>query len=263
MIEFKKDKLDIKIYSSREAMGSAAAEEVISMINKLLSEKEELNMLFAAAPSQNEFLATLAADKSIAWNRVNAFHLDEYIGLDKDAPQRFGYFLEKSIFGKAPFKSVNYIDGQAKDFQAECERYTKLLQANTIDIACIGIGENGHIAFNDPHVADFKDSQAMKVVDLDMACRTQQVNDKCFVTLDDVPEYAFTLTIPTLMSVEHVFCMVPGINKSQAVYNTINGPIEEKCPASILREKEGCILYLDSDSASMLNEFRNEKVILK
>ena len=149
------DKLKVKVYSSRDEMGKGAAADVTNKIKELLAEKDEINMLFAAAPSQNEFIASLLADKDIDWTKINAFHMDEYIGLSDDAPQRFGNFLKERIFSKVPFKSVHYINGGAKDVDAECERYTQLLKQNPIDIVCMGIGENGHIAFNDPHVAFF------------------------------------------------------------------------------------------------------------
>lgn len=253
MINLKKDNLSIAIYSDITLMGASAAEMVIAKLKALLAEQDEISMLFAAAPSQSEFLANLTSDISVEWNRINAFHLDEYIGLQEDAPQLFRRFLEENVFGKVPFKNVYYINGQATDYKAECERYCTLLDKHKVDIACIGIGENGHIAFNDPHVADFNDPHRMKVVDLDFMCRMQQVNDKCFDSLDEVPKLAYTLTIPTLMAVKYVYCIVPRVNKANAVYDTINGPISKACPASVLREKQGAILFLDADSASKLD----------
>ncbi len=250
--EFNADKLLVKIYDSRDAMGQDAAAEVIAKIKELLSEKEEISMIFAAAPSQNEFLASLVADKDIDWNRVTAFHMDEYIGLDKNAPQAFGNFLRARIFDKVPFKAVHYIDGNVENIESEADRYAQLLKNTTIDIICMGIGENGHIAFNDPPVADFKDSKLVKVVELDDACKNQQVNDGAFASVDLVPTHALTLTIPALMSGENLFCMVPAITKAPAVKNTVYGEISEACPASILRTHENAILYLDPDSSSML-----------
>lgn len=252
MTNFKIDNLSIEVYSDRTLMGTAAAKTVIAKIKQLLAERDEISMVFAAAPSQSDFLSILASDQTIDWSRVNAFHLDEYIGLKEDAPQLFRRFLDKSIFSKVPFKKVNYINGQASNNEEECKRYSDLLRKHEIDIACIGIGENGHIAFNDPHVADFNDPLMMKVVDLDLACREQQVNDKCFDILDEVPKLAYTLTIPTLMSAKNIYCIVPSKAKAPAVHNTLYGPIEESCPASILRNKKDAVLYLDAESASML-----------
>ena len=252
MICFKIDKLTVEIFPTRLIMGQNAAKDVSEKIKELLLEKDEINMMFAAAPSQNEFLSTLISDKSIPWERINAFHMDEYIGLDKNAPQAFGNFLKQTIFDRVPFKNVYYIDGMATDYQSECNRYARLLTDRIIDIVCLGIGENGHIAFNDPHVADFKDRHVMKVVNLDMDCRQQQVNDGCFNNLEEVPKQAYTLTIPILLSASSMFCVVPGSTKRNAIYNTINMPVDEKYPATILRDKEGAILYIDMESGSLL-----------
>lgn len=245
--ELKQDKLVCKIYKTREEMGIAAAEEIHNKISELLSCKEEINMIFAAAPSQNEVLAALVSKTDIEWNRINAFHMDEYIGLSDDAPQKFGTFLKNAIFDKVPFKSVNLINSSVSADE-ECKRYSELLENNPVDIVCLGIGENGHIAFNDPDVADFNDKALVKVVGLDDICRQQQVNDGCFAQIDDVPETALSLTIPALTAGTYMFCVVPAATKANAVNNTINGPISEKCPASILRTHENAILYCDSDS---------------
>ena len=252
MKNMKKDLLTVNIYDSRNQMGEAAAKDIKACILSLLETKETINMIFAAAPSQNEVLASLALDKEIPWNRVNAFHMDEYIGLSADAPQGFGNFLKAHIFGLAPFKSVNYINISAEDADAECARYSALLAQYPTDIVVMGIGENGHIAFNDPPVADFADPQAVKPVLLDEICRNQQVNDGCFATIDDVPKYAITLTVPTLFSGKYLFCIVPAKTKANAVKATVCGEIGEACPATILRRHENAILYLDNDSSSLL-----------
>ena len=252
MIKTKVDKLNVEIYENRTLMGEAAARDIKATIIKLLSTKAEINMIFAAAPSQNDVLKALVEDKEIEWNRVNAYHMDEYIGLDKDAPQGFGCFLKTHIFGLVPFKSVNYIDVTATDPEAEAQRYGKLLEENPTDIVVMGIGENGHIAFNDPPVADFKDKKTVKPVKLDEICRQQQVNDGCFACLDDVPTHAITLTVPTLVRAPHLFCIVPAPTKAKAVYETLSGSIDEHCPASILRLQENAVLYLDNESSKLL-----------
>ena len=250
--EMKQDLLRIRVFSTREELGADAAADCAKAIRKLLSEKAEINMIFAAAPSQNEFLAHLCAEKDIDWTRVNAYHMDEYIGLAKDAPQGFGNFLARGIFDRLPFRSVNYIDITAADPDAEAERYGKLLTAHPADIVCMGIGENGHIAFNDPHVADFNDPKVVKRVDLDEKCRQQQVNDGCFAKLDDVPLYALSLTIPTLVRPAHIFCMVPAATKAWAVGRTVKGEIGEACPATALRRHPDATLYADADSGKEL-----------
>lgn len=246
-----KDNLTVNIFSATRDMSLAAASEVSTKIKELLKEKETINMIFAAAPSQSDFFKSLIASKGIEWDKINAFHLDEYIGLGSEAPQRFGNFLKRELFNLVPFKSVNYLNGQ-DPLNGECERYTRLLNEYPADIACIGIGENGHIAFNDPHVADFHDKETVKIVELDKMCRQQQVNDGCFDKLVDVPTHALTLTIPTILSAPYIYCIVPYKSKAQAVYRTLNGDISESCPASVLRNKEGAILFLDADSASLL-----------
>ena len=252
MRTFQKDKLTVEIYENRTLMGEAAAKDIKAKIAELLAEKQEINMIFAAAPSQNDVLKSLVEDKAIEWNRVNAYHMDEYIGLDKDAPQGFGNFLKEHIFGLVPFKSVNYIDITTANPEAEAERYGKLLKENPTDIVIMGIGENGHIAFNDPPVADFKDEKWVKPVKLDEICRQQQVNDGCFASIDKVPTHAMTLTVPTLVKAPYLFCIVPAPTKAKAVYETLNGSIDEHCPASVLRTHSNAKLYLDNESSKLL-----------
>ena len=252
MKTLKKDKLVVEIYENRTLMGEAAARDIKAKIAELLEESQEINMIFAAAPSQNDVLKSLVEDKEIEWNRVNAYHMDEYIGLDKDAPQGFGNFLKDHIFGLVPFKSVNYIDITATDPEKEAERYGKLLDENLTDIVIMGIGENGHIAFNDPPVADFNDKKTAKPVKLDEVCRQQQVNDGCFANIDDVPTHAITLTVPTLVRAPYLFCIVPAPTKANAVYETLKGSVDEHCPASVLRTHENAKLYLDAQSAKLL-----------
>ena len=252
MKSLQKDLLSVQIYETRSEMGRAAARDVKARILALLETKETINMIFAAAPSQNEVLYALATDREIPWNRVNAFHMDEYIGLSADAPQGFGNFLKEHIFGLADFRSVSYIDISATDAEKECERYAALLAENPTDIVVMGIGENGHIAFNDPPVADFNDKKMVKPVVLDEICRNQQVNDGCFAKLDDVPKMAITLTVPTLFAGDYLFCIVPAPTKAKAVQATICGEIGEACPATVLRRHANAVLYLDGDSSSLL-----------
>ena len=251
MKTMQKDRLAVRIYDSREEMGKAAAKDIAACIHALLEKKDELRMIFAAAPSQNEVLAALRADTSIPWGRIHAFHMDEYVGIDPAAPQGFARFLKNALFDHVPFASVNLLDSKAEP-NAEAARYSALLREKPIDIVCMGIGENGHIAFNDPHVADFRDPASVKVVDLDEVCRMQQVHDGCFATLDEVPKYALTLTVPTLANAAYQFCVVPAATKANAVKNTVLGEIGEACPATILRRAENAVLYCDADSAALL-----------
>ena len=250
---FKVGLLEVRIFPDRDEMGKEAAENVSETIQSFLKDKDEINMIFAAAPSQSDFMKALIEDENIQWKRINAFHMDEYIGLEKDAPQGFGNFLRDRLFRKVQFKSVNYINGLADDPEKESERYAAILLKNPVDIVCLGIGENGHIAFNDPPVADFNDTKLVKLVELDNACKQQQVNEKLFADISLVPTHAITVTIPGLLKAKKMFCMVPARNKANAVYRTLKGDISKECPATILRKKTGAILYLDRDSASLLD----------
>ncbi|AHF15774.1 6-phosphogluconolactonase [Niabella soli] len=244
--------LIIKRYITRDAMGAAAAGAVADRIHELLSEKDTVNMIFAAAPSQNEFLAHLLG-QPIPWERIVALHMDEYVDLPADAPQGFGNFLKERLFDKAPFQSVHYLNGNAADLIIECDRYAQLLTAHPPDIVCLGIGENGHIAFNDPPVADFNDPRLVKVVDLDAACLQQQVNDGCFAVLEAVPRRALTLTIPALMRGKYLYCMVPAASKARAVYNTLHAAIDPLYPSTILRSHANVVLFLDEESSALLD----------
>lgn len=246
------DRLAVSIYWTRVAMGKAAAESAANLIETVASERGVVNMIFAAAPSQNEFLESLISIPGIPWNRVVAMHMDEYVGLPADAPQRFSRYLDDHIFMKAPFGSVYHLNSTASDPGRECARYSEIMKLHPVDIICMGVGENGHIAFNDPSVADFKDPLQMKVVRLERACREQQVHDGCFCTFDDVPTHAMTLTVPAFLNALHLVCIVPGALKAQAIKAMLEGPITTKCPASILRTHPHAHLFLDIDSASLL-----------
>ncbi len=248
-----KEQLKVVIAETRAVLGTKAADAVFNKITELLKTKDSLNIIFAAAPSQNEFFASLLT-KDIDWSRINAFHMDEYVGLSVDAPQGFGNFLRDKIFDKVPFKSVNFLNGQAENKEEACLQYAALLENNPTDIVCMGIGENAHIAFNDPHVADFNDTALVKIVDLDELCRVQQVNDGCFAQVSDVPTHALTLTVPALVRAPYIFCMVPGEMKANAVYHTLNAEITEKYPSTILRTHPEAILFIDQQSGALINK---------
>ncbi|WP_266365764.1 glucosamine-6-phosphate deaminase [Tellurirhabdus rosea] len=246
------DLLLVRRFENRKLLGQQAAELAAARMRALLAGQESISMIFAAAPSQDEFLAALCEQPGIDWSRVIAFHMDEYVGLPEEAPQRFGNFLKTRLFDRVPFRAVHYLNGNAPDAAAECQRYSGLLRRHPADMVCMGIGENCHIAFNDPHVADFHDPHLVKVVDLDTACRQQQVNDGCFATFEAVPTHALTLTIPALVQAPAIFCMVPGIHKAPAVYHTLHDEITERYPSTILRRHPNAVLFIDNDSASRL-----------
>ena len=246
MTTFRVDELEVRIAGSRPAMGQAAAEAVSGAIAKVLKRKDTVNIMFAAAPSQNEFLAALV-QMPVEWSRVKGFHMDEYIGLDMEAPQTFGNFLREKLFGKVSMKEVYYM--------RDCETYKELLRKNKMDIVVLGIGENTHLAFNDPHVALFDDPELVKVVELDEACRAQQVNDECFTAIGEVPSQAITVTIPVLMRADYIIGVVPGKNKAWAVARTLREKIVERFPSTILRIHPKAVLFLDSDSAKSVRSW--------
>ena len=252
MTERKYREVVLRVYGTRSEMGKAAAAEAGIVMRRMLSEKDEISCIFAAAPSQNEFLASLIEEDGIDWTRVNAYHMDEYVGLGLEDEPAFSHFLTEAIFSKVPFKSINLINGKAESAEAEAERYSGLLNAIDVDITFMGIGENGHIAFNDPAFADFNDSKTVKIVELDDVCRMQQVHDGCFPSFDDVPKKAMTVTIPKLVSARKIFCIVPTDKKAEAVRNALTGPVATSCPASILRTVPGVSMYIDAAAASLL-----------
>lgn len=255
MRELQKDQLNVKIYPTRPQMGQAAANEVSEKINELLDEKEYINIVFAAAPSQNEFLAALR-EKDIDWGRINAFHMDEYVGVERSAPQLFGNYLKDVLFSHVSFREVYYMNGDVDDLAAECQRYTDLMKKYPTDIVILGIGENTHLAFNDPHVAFFDDPEMVKVVDLDEKNRWQQVDPEdeiCFNAIEEVPTHAITLTIPVLYEATYAYAIAPGTNKADAIYRTLREDIQEKYPSTLLRRHPKAVLYIDEDSASDLN----------
>ena len=244
--DFRVDKLQVKAFETRDQMGRAAGQTAAEAIAKAIALQGTARVIFAAAPSQNETLATLVTDMSVDWSKVTAFHMDEYIGLSEDAPQRFACYLNERVFDRLPLAAVHLFGLQPPE--SDCEYYANLLAEKPIDVVCLGIGENGHIAFNDPPVADFNDSQLVKIVTLDIPCRQQQVNDGCFPDIDAVPKTALTLTIPALMRGATLICTVPGPTKRKAVRATLHDEISTRCPATILRTHENCTLYLDADS---------------
>jgi len=246
----KTEKLDTLVYETRAEMGIYAGKEAARAINEVLAVKDFANVIFAAAPSQNEMLDSLLSE-NVDFTRVNAFHMDEYVGLGAEDPQSFASYLSEHVFSRAPFASVNYICAK-DDIASACQRYADLLKKFPPDVVCMGIGENGHIAFNDPPVADFNDSKMIKSVELDPVCRMQQVHDGCFPDIDSVPKYALTLTVPTLMSAKYLVCTVPAITKANAVRAMLCGEYGEICPATALRKHERAKMFLDADSASLV-----------
>ena len=246
--EIKTEKLTTYVYDTRAEMGKAAGKEAARVINEIIEEKGFANVIFAAAPSQNEALAALLGE-DVRLSAVNAFHMDEYAGLGFEDSASFARYLYDHVFGKAEFASVNYIPAKLPVEEA-CAEYTALLEKYPPDVVLMGIGENGHIAFNDPPVADFNDRATIKKVELDDICRMQQVHDGCFPDFDSVPKYALTLTVPALMSAKYLICTVPAPTKANAVKAMLEGEYGEVCPATALRKHDGAKMFLDGDSAA-------------
>jgi glucosamine-6-phosphate deaminase len=236
-----------RVYPDREALGAAAARDIGDALARRLADQRGARVIFASAPSQEATLRHLAKYPGIDWTRVTAFHMDEYLGLAPDTPQRFGTWLRRALLDHVPVGTAHLIDPGAGP-SAVVDEYAALLAAAPIDLVCLGIGVNGHIAFNDPP-ADFNDPALVKVVTLDQASRTQQVDDGCFAALDEVPTQAVTLTIPALLSGAELFCMVPGAQKKHAVTEALHGPVTGLVPASALRTHPRCSIYLDKESA--------------
>ena len=245
---FFKDKLRIEIFGNKEDMGKYAASFVADKLNQAIKERGNASLILGTGASQYP-LHDVLLKKGLEWSKITLFHLDEYIGISDQHPASFRRFLRENIAEKVHPQNVYYLDGDADDIDAEMRRYVKLLKDNPVDVACIGIGENGHIAFNDPAVADFNDPESLKVIEMDEVCRMQQVGEGWFPNISNVPEKAVTLTITTIMNCKTLCCTVPDERKAKAVYNSLSGEISTSCPASILRKHDNAVLFLDGFAA--------------
>jgi glucosamine-6-phosphate deaminase len=243
-------KLRIKVYPTKEALGLAAARHAAQSIAKALESEPLCNVVFSTGASQFPLMAGLQ-EQNIPWGQVQGFHLDEYVGIDKEHSAAFRLWLRTRIEQKFNPAAFYYIEGDAPDTAAECARYAALLKENPCHLGFIGIGENGHIAFNDPPVADFNDPHWVKIVELDQASRKQQVGEGWFPNIDAVPQYAISLTVPAIMAAQEIISVVPDARKAEAVHRALTGPIATSCPASILRTHSNATLYLDKDSAAL------------
>ncbi|MBW3623542.1 MAG: glucosamine-6-phosphate deaminase [Armatimonadetes bacterium] len=249
----RQDHLQFEIYRDRATLGREAAALASRTLRESVDAQGWARAIFACAPSQNEFLASLC-ETPLPWERIEVLHMDEYIGISADHPASFRRFLSEHLGQEVLDRAtVRFLRGDATDPAGECLRYSRILQQGPIDLCCLGIGENGHLAFNDPPVADFEDPELVKKVELDRRCREQQVSDGCFPTLEEVPRHALTLTVPALIAARRLTCVVPGRNKAEAVRATLQGPISTDCPASILRTLPHCTLFIDEPSASLLS----------
>jgi glucosamine-6-phosphate deaminase len=256
MIELRKsfyvDHLLVQIYDSEAKMSENVANITHQYLLNLLDKQDQVAILLATGNSQIRFLDALIALGRIDWSRIILFHLDEYLGITSDHPASFRRYLQERVEKKVSPQRFYYIAGDTLQPIAECDRYTQLLENQPIDLCCLGIGENGHLAFNDPAVADFDDPAKVKLVKLDDVNRQQQVNTGYFTNLADVPQYAFTVTIPMICSAKKIICLAPANRKAKIVKTLLTGDITTNCPASILRQQPQANLFLDIHSASLL-----------
>lgn len=250
--QFEVEGIKVQVYADREALGLAAAKFVAGRLRQALAKRGDANIVLATGASQHEFIAAFRQEQGIDWSSVTAFHLDEYLGISENHPASFRRYLHERLFDRLTFDAVYLLKGDAADPVRECRRYASLLDAKTIDIACIGIGQNAHLAFNDPP-ADFNSLELVHVVTLDEACRDQQVREGHFAEIGDVPPKALSLSVPAILSANTISCVVPDRRKAEAIRCALEGPISPDCPASALRKHRDCHLYLDVDSASLLS----------
>ena len=245
--------MKIDISDNKNEMGSRAADQAAAIICAAIAERNEARVIFASAASQFEFIEALLAHAEIDWSKVCGFHLDEYVGLAADHPASFRRFLKERLLAKlpCPVKRFTFVGGDAPDTAAECARLEAAIREKPVDLACIGIGENGHIAFNDPP-ADFETDAAYAVVALDEVCRRQQVGEGWYPNLDAVPTHAFSMTVPQILAAQEIVVIVPDDRKAKAVSMAVDGPLTNMCPSSILRAHPRCTLFLDKPAASLL-----------
>lgn len=246
------DQLPVAIYADRAALGQAAAYEARRVIQAAIASRGAANIILATGNSQLTFLHALRDLDGIDWARVTVFHMDEYVGIDPSHPASFPLFLRQHILDQVQPGRFYPVPGQPADVDAACQEYEALLRAHPADLVAMGWGENGHIAFNDPPYANFDDPVWVKVVELAEASRRQQVGEGHFKTLDDVPTHAITLTVPALLAPRRILCIVPEARKAVAVRDCLTLPISEERPGSILRTVDHAQLYLDPDSATLL-----------
>ncbi len=249
---FRAGAMQVQVFSSKREASCAAASAAAGILRGAIAARGRARVVVSTGNSQLDFIEALVVAPDLDWSAVEAFHLDEYAGMPITHPASFRLWLKTRLADRVPLRAMHYLNGDAPDVDAECRRYGALLAGAPIDAGFIGIGENGHIGFNDPPVADFADPLAVKIVRLDPACRRQQVGEGHFESISVVPECALSLTCPTITGMTNLICCVPELRKAAAVRNTIEGPISTSCPASILRTHPLAQLFLDADSASAL-----------
>lgn len=241
--------LSIRVYQEYTDLAQDAAFLAQNYLQSILKQQSIARVVLATGNSQIKFLEAITNAKELDWSRIVCFHLDEYLGIKANHPASFRYYLQQKVAQQVPAREFHYLQGDAPQPLEECTRYSKLLQQQPLDLCILGIGENGHLAFNEPTVADFADSQTVKLVKLEVETRQQQVDSGYFARLEIVPQYAYTLTIPTICSAQKILCLAPGQHKAKIVSKMLQGSIDTNCPASILRRQKQATLFLDRYSA--------------
>ena len=246
--------MDKFIYKTKAQMGAAAAKDAAKAIRRAITAKGDANIILATGTSQYETLKNLVAEKGIDWAKVTMFHLDEYIGLGTDHPASFRKYLKERFVDKVrDLKAAHFVNGEADDPQQECKRLGDVIEKQPVDVALVGIGENGHLAFNDPP-ADFETEEPFIIVELDEKCRKQQLGEGWFETLEQVPRRAISMSIRQIMKSTHIICSVPDKRKAEAAKNAFEGPVTNMCPASILQTHPNCKIFMDEEAASLLSQ---------
>jgi len=244
--------MQVQAFSSKREASAAAAEAAAAILRDAIASRGRARMVVSTGNSQLDFIDVLVQSRDLEWSAVEALHLDEYAGMAATHPASFRLWLKTKLADRVPLRAMHYVNGDAPDLEAECSRYGGLLAEAPIDVGFIGIGENGHIGFNDPPVADFADPLSIKIVRLDDACRRQQVGEGHFADISTVPENALSLTCPAIVGITNLICCVPELRKAKAVRDAVEGPVSTACPASILRTHPRAQLFLDLESASLL-----------
>jgi glucosamine-6-phosphate deaminase len=249
---FQVDKLPVRVYAQQDDLAADAAKIVQAHLVQCIAERGAASAILATGNSQIQFLEALIKLGGVDWSKITLFHMDEYLGIDGNHKASFRRYMRERVESRVKPKAFHYLQGDADQPLNECSRYAELLERQEIDLCCLGIGENGHIAFNDPHVAEFDDPWTVKLVSLDLKCRQQQVNEGHFPSVEQMPQFAYTLTIPTLCAVRKMICISPEKRKAQAVHNALKEAVSTNCPASYLRTQKQAVLLIDSDSATLL-----------
>ncbi|MBM3848222.1 MAG: glucosamine-6-phosphate deaminase [Verrucomicrobia bacterium] len=250
---FTVDQLPVRLHGSRASLAADAAKTAHASLQSALARQGKAAVILATGNSQIQFLDELIKLGGIDWSKITLFHMDEYLGISATHSASFRRYMRERVESRVTPGAFHYLEGDAAEPIKECDRYSRLLGAQPIDLCCMGVGENGHIAFNDPPVADLNDPLKVKIVQLDRACRMQQVGEGHFPNLEAVPQYALTLTIPALCSAKQIICICPETRKANAVKAMLQDPIGSACPASALRRQPQAVLLLDRESAALLS----------